>query len=114
MPSSANSRGTNCSPAGTPKVTAPSDDPGLDAEPLLQGCDRGFVVVGVDHDAIGADLGLERLGGVEGDDLALVHDRDAVAPLRLVHVVGGHEDRDLLLLLELADVAPDRAARLRI
>ena len=57
---------------------------------------------------------LQRLGRVEGDDLALVHDRDAVAELGLVHVVRGHEDRDLLALLQLGDVAPDRAARLRV
>ena len=59
-------------------------------------------------------LGLERLGRVEHDDRALVDDGDAVAVLGLVHVVGGHEDRDVLALLELADVAPDRAARLRV
>ena len=44
----------------------------------------------------------------------LVHDRDAVAVLGLVHVVGRQEDRDVLARLELADVAPDRAARLRV
>ena len=56
MPSSANSRGTNSSPPGTPKVTAPSDDAGLDAEALGERRDRGVVVVGVDRDAVGADL----------------------------------------------------------
>ena len=38
----------------------------------------------------------------------------AVAELRLVHVVRGHEDRRSLRLLQGADVAPDRAARLRV
>ena len=58
--------------------------------------------------------GLQRLRRVEDDDLAAVHDRDAVAELRLVHVVRGHEDRRPLGLLQRADVAPDRAARLRV
>ena len=44
----------------------------------------------------------------------LVHDRDPVAVLGLVHVVRREEDRDVLARLELADVAPDRAARLRV
>ena len=43
-------------------------------------------------------LRLQRLRRVEHDDLAVVHDRDAVAELRLVHVVRRHEDRDLLRL----------------
>ena len=76
--------------------------------------DRRLVVLGLDPDPVGADLRLQRRGRVQRDDLALVHDRDPIAELGLVHVVRGHEDRDLLALLELADVAPDRAAGLRI
>ena len=86
----------------------------LEAEALGQRGDGRVVVLGLDAHAIGADLRLERLGRVERDDLALVHDRDAIAELGLVHVVRGHEDRDLLALLQLGDVAPDRAARLRV
>ena len=99
---------------GTPKVTAPSLICAPRSRTRCQRRDRGLVVVGMDRDPVLADAGLERLGRVERDDLAVVHDRDPVAPLGLVHVVGGHEDRDLLALLELADVVPDRAARLRI
>src|ERR687888_44540 len=86
----------------------------LQAEAIGQRGDRRLVVLGLDPYPVGADAGLERCRRVERDDLALVHDRDAIAELGLVHVMSGHEDRDLLGLLELADVAPDRAARLRI
>jgi hypothetical protein len=86
----------------------------LEVEALGQRRDGRVVVLGLDPHPVGADLRLERLGRVESDDLALVHDRDPVAELGLVHVVRGHEDRDLLALLQLGDVAPDRAARLRV
>ena len=114
MPSSANSRGTNCSPAGTPNVTAPSDIrasiPKRSASAAIAASSSS---VWIATRSVPTPR-LERLGRVERDDLAVVHDRDPVAPLRLVHVVGGHEDRDLLALLELADVLPDRPARLRV
>ena len=87
---------------------------GLELEALAQPLDRRLIVVGVDRHPVGADRRLQRLGAVERDDLAVVHDRDPVAPLGLVHVVGGHEDGDLLALLELADVGPDRAAGLGV
>jgi len=61
-----------------------------------------------------ADAGLERLRSVQRDDPSLVDDRDAVAVLGLVHVVRGHEDRDVLTRSQLANVAPDRGARLRV
>jgi hypothetical protein len=43
---------------------------------------------------------LQSLGGVKRDDLAAVDDGDAVAILRLVHVVSGEEDRDVLFRRE--------------
>src|SRR5580693_9309028 len=86
----------------------------LDPEALAQHVDRRPVVVGLDLHAVLAHFRLQRLRGVEHDDAAVVHDRDAVAVLRLVHVVGGQEDGDVLARLQLADVAPDRAARLRV
>ena len=45
-----------------------------------------------------ADAGLQPLRGVDRHDLAVVDDRDAGAVLRLVHVVRGEEDRDVLTL----------------
>src|SRR3954447_26225888 len=86
----------------------------LEPEALFDRGDRALVVLGLDPHAIGADLGLERLRRVERDDLAVVHDRDPIAELGLVHVVRGHEDRDLLALLQLADVAPDRRSGLGV
>ena len=112
--SSAKSRGTNSSPSATAKLTTPSRDRRLEAEALAQLGDRRLVVGGLDPDPVRPDRLFQRRGRVEGDDLAAVHDRDPPAELGLVHVMGGHEDRDLLLLLELADVAPDRAPRLRV
>ena len=44
----------------------------------------------------------------------MVDDRDPVAVLGLVHVVGGHEDRDARPLRQLSEVAPDVAPRLWI
>jgi hypothetical protein len=85
---------------------------GLDAEAVLQRGQRRVVVGRAQHHAVGPDAGLQLLRRVEDDDLAAVHDRDAVADLRLVHVVRGHEDRRPLGLLQRPDVAPDRAARL--
>ena len=114
-PSSANRRGTNSSPAGTQNVTAPSAIVRLEPEALARArrsrprrrrcwiCTRSVPTC-----ALSAS-------GVSSATISpLVHDRDAVAELGLVHVVRGHEDRDLLALLQLADVAPDRAARLRV
>ena len=89
-------------------------DDRLEAEALAQRGDGGLVVVGTDLDPVLTNLRLQHLGRVERDDLALVHDRDPIAELGLVHVVGGHEDRDLLLAHQLLDVGPDRAARLRV
>ena len=53
-------------------------------------------------------------GRVEGEDAAVVHDRDPVAELvGLLHVVRGEEDR-LALVVELAEDLPEREAALRI
>ena len=50
---------------------------------------------------------------VAGFDVVTARD-DVRRHIGLVHVMGGHEDRDLLRLLQLPDVAPDRGARLRV
>ena len=87
---------------------------GLDAEPLADPGDGELVVVGAQGDPVGADAGLQRLRGVLDDDLAVVHDRDPVAVLGLVHVVRGHEDGDLGALPEVVQVVPDRRPGLRV
>jgi len=58
----------------------------LDAEPLAERSQRRVVVGRPKRHAVGADARLQRLRRVEDHDLAAVHDRDAVAELRLVHV----------------------------
>ena len=59
------------------------------------------------HDGVGADGLLEGLRGVEGEDLAVVHDRDPVAELvGLLHVVGGEQD-GLAVVVELAQDLPE-------
>ena len=50
---------------------------------------------------------------VAGFDVVTARD-DVRRHIGLVHVVRGHEDRDLLTLLELLDVVPDRATGLGI
>ena len=61
-----------------------------------------------------ADRGDQLARRAERDDLAVVHDRHAVAqPLGLVHVVRGQQDRPAGLL-ELLDEIPELPPRLRI
>src|ERR671937_713040 len=57
---------------------------------------RREVVANVQLDELPAELVAQPLGVIEGDDAALVHDRDPVAePLRLVEVVRGKQDRQV-------------------
>jgi hypothetical protein len=80
-------------------------------------CERGdgrAVVGGVDLHPVLAHAGLQRLGRVDRHDLAVIDDRDAVAVLGLVHVVGGQEDRNILAALQVVDVVPDRRPGLRV
>ncbi len=66
------------------------------------------------HDRVRVDALLERRRGVEGEDLAVVHDRDAVTELvRLLHVVSCQHDR-LTLLVQIAEDLPQREAALRV
>ncbi len=69
-PRSANRRGTNSSPDGTKNATAPSDGVASSLEAVGERRDGGFVVLGLDPHAIGADRGLQRRRRVERDDLA--------------------------------------------
>jgi hypothetical protein len=43
-----------------------------------------------------------------------MHQRDAVATLRLIHEMGGDEDRHLLLAREADQMAPEHVARRRV
>ncbi len=66
------------------------------------------------YESVGVDALLERRRGVEGEDLAVVHDRHTVAELvRLLHVVGREQDR-LALLVQLAEELPQREPALRV
>src|SRR5919197_1071208 len=89
-------------------------DGGLDREAVAQRGDRRLVVVGVDLHAVLGDPRLERVRGAVGDDPAGVDDRDALAVLGLVHVVGGQEDGNVLAAAQLVEVLPDRRAGLRV
>src|SRR5205085_11720343 len=84
----------------------------LQLEALGEHPHRGFVAVGADAHSISSDAALESFRRVDHDDLAVVHDGDAVAVLGLVHVVRGEERGDRLTALELVDVAPDVTAGL--
>src|SRR5215218_3747689 len=87
---------------------------GLDAQPLTDAGDGELVVVRAQGDPVGADAGLERLRGVLDGDLPVVHDRDPVAVLGLVHVVRGDEDGDLGALPQVVQVVPDGGPGLRV
>src|ERR1700677_1074850 len=86
----------------------------VDAEHFGQRAHRGLVVRGAYLYPVLADGGLQRHRGVDRHDVAVVDDGDPVAVLRLVHVMRGEEDRDVLALLELVDVLPDRYPGLRV
>src|SRR5215831_15302721 len=112
-PSSANRRGTNCSPEDTPKMTVPSafvaSMPNRSRRAAIASSSSSVSICTRSLPTFAFSA-----SGVSSTITHLIHDRDAVAVLGLVHVVGGEEDGDLLARLQLADVAPDRAARLRV
>jgi hypothetical protein len=56
----------------------------------------------------------EGVGRAHGQHAAAVHEGDAVAALRFVHEVGGHEDRHALLARQAQQVAPEHIARGRV
>src|ERR1039457_4889239 len=60
-----------------------------------------------------ASLPLHRFGRRAADQFSLVHQANPVAPLRLVQVRGGHEDRDPILQ-QLIQNGPEIAARNRV
>ena len=68
--------------------------------PSRRGGEAVLVAARLDrHDGVDADAALEPLGRVEGEDPAVVHDRDAAAELvGLLHVVRGEQDRLALVV----------------
>src|ERR1700693_4224887 len=71
---------------------------------LLGGC---HVVRGREGDEVTTDGVLQSVWRVEGDDAAVIDDRDPPTILGLVHVVGGHEDRQVLAPAKIMKVGPD-------
>src|SRR5262249_10867559 len=65
-------------------------------------------------DEVASHGALQSVRGVERYDLAMVDNRDAVAVLGLVHVVGCEEDGQALAGAKLGQVIPDALTRLRI
>src|SRR5205807_2670771 len=61
------------------------------------------------RDHIASHLLLERLDRTRGDHLASIEHRQAVGVLRLLRLVGGEEDGELLGALELVELSPDAA-----
>ena len=79
------------------------------SSPLLVERRAGEVREHVVQAGAGADLGGERLGGTQGDELAEMHDPDALAQLgRLVHVMRGEQDRGALARPGASGRAPTR------
>src|SRR5487761_1072934 len=72
------------------------------------------VVRGREGHQVATDGVLQFVGGVKGDDAAVIDDRDAPAILGLVHVMGGHEDGEVLAPAKLMKVCPDMLPRLWI
>ena len=85
-----------------------------DAEFLGEQPRRRAIVRRAEADDIAAHRRLERQRRIERDQPGVIHDADAVAVLRLVHVVRRHEDGDALAAAQLVDVRPDVLARLRV
>ena len=84
------------------------------AEPL-GGLTDPVEVGDLEVDEVAGHLGLEVVGGVGGDDAALVDDDDAVAQgVGLVEVVGGEEHRGSALGAHVGDVPPQVGPGLRI
>src|SRR3972149_8976598 len=67
---------------------------GLNALKLSQLRHRCRIVRGLHRDDIASDKSLQPFGRVEGDDLPMIDDGDAVAILGLVHVMSRHEHSD--------------------
>jgi hypothetical protein len=96
----------------------------LDLHLALAIGDRGELLCGVGQpdrvgdlqvDQVAGDLGLEVVGGVGGDDPALVDDQDPVGQrVRLVEVVRGQEHRRAAAVPQVADVLPEVRTRLRV
>ena len=67
-----------------------------------------------DHDHVTADFGLELAGRRNGDQLALMHDPNAIASLGLFHVMRRQHNGHALFLAQVLEIVPKFAARRRI
>src|SRR6266567_6687640 len=75
---------------------------------------HGLTVQAAVDGRLGAQAANQTGGGIQGDNVSTVHDSNAVAQgLRLVHVMGGQDDR-LALLAQPQNDIPQRAAALWI
>ena len=85
-------------------------------EPSFSAATCDLVVVGdLEVDQVAGDLRLEVVGGVAGDDPALVDDQDPVGQrVGLVEVVGGQEHRRAAARPQALDVLPEVGPRLRV
>jgi len=63
------------------------------------------------HDHVAADFGLELARRRDCDQLSLMQNADAIASLRLFHVMRRQHDRHTLVLAQVLEVIPELAAR---
>ena len=106
--------GMNSSPFSVSSTSPPFSSRALIVKFFLYLLDRPLIVGGHQMDDVAVHHLLESRGRVQRDDPAVVDDGDAVAVLRLFHVVGRHEDGDLLFFPERVDEVPDGVPRLRV
>ena len=84
-----------------------AEDDGVDGEFLADGGAEGGGIVGGEGDDVAADLVLQCGGCVARDQLAVIHDRQAIAMLGFVQQVGGHQNGDAVFLADFAEVLPE-------
>ena len=75
---------------------------------------QGGPVVGVDHQVLLDEVGLELLGGSQAHQPALVEDADPVCGLGLLEVVGGEHQGGVIAVADLAQVLPEAAPAGRV
>src|SRR6266849_7506820 len=85
-----------------------------DAESLLDLRCSLIQAARCDGHHIAAHHCLQLIWRAEGNDLAAIDDRDAIAKFGFVHVVRGHEDGDAIVGAQLIQMSPDVLARLRV
>src|SRR5690606_40979295 len=75
----------------------------------------GLALADGDGDPVAGEVGLEPLGGVVGDDPAVIDDHHALGHrVRLVEAAGGEGDRGAVLRAQPPDVLPQVGAVVRV